>query len=174
MNEINFVNFAMDAKDKEKLDEVVKTVSQKPVIIPYKREAKFLRNFTLALMKQYKHKPKIEVIKKEIAKKIEQRQIIVHKTEPVKKSVPKIPNVLELEEFMPSPPKEIEIPLPEIKMPEAPHKPLTGGPIVEDVQEGHIPLPPKPIENNNQEKELSAPSSEENKDGLLAPPKFPL
>ena len=54
MDEINFVNFAIDAKDKEKLDEVVKTVSEKFKVIPYKREAKFLRNFTLSLMKQYK------------------------------------------------------------------------------------------------------------------------
>ena len=175
MDEINFVNFAIDAKDKEKLDEVVKTVSEKFKVIPYKREAKFLRNFTLSLMKQYK-KPFLvrkafgeknnlgeenrkETIKPYVVKKV------------VKLAVPKIPNELDLDEFMPSPPKEVEleVPLPEIKMPEAPHRPLTGGPIPEEIKDSHIPLAPV-LENEP----LDAPESTEDiKDLLPSPPKFP-
>ena len=67
---------------------------------------------------------------------------------------------MELDEFLPAPPKEAEVSLPEIKMPEAPHKPLTGAP-VEDVNENHIPLAP-----------LSAPDADK-KEALSAPPKFP-
>ena len=187
MSEINFVNFAIDEKDKEKLDNVVKTVSEKPKIMKYKREAKFLRNFTLALMRQYKHYPKPflerkpsgkeklkEIAIQETAKPAshiaKKEKVIVKKTE-VKKPVPKIPVELELDEFLPSPPKEIEIPLPEIKMPEAPHKPLNGSSIPEEIHDGHIPMAPKPEEKNEI---LDAPKpSEDKKEALPALPKFP-
>jgi hypothetical protein len=137
MKDIKFIDYAISDEDQRRLDEVLKLVKEKPKAIKYRREAKFLKQFTLALMKQYKYnkpnvvnQPKVKYIK-QVLKKI---------------PIPPIPTEIKLEEFVPEVPDFVKIEEHHEIMPEAPHK--------KDIPEApkakvHIELPEPPKFNSD-------------------------